>query len=124
MCIAMAHEPKLEWDGFHWITKSLVFINEQEIQGLQDADMAMYPHLGGYLLALFLKNSYLGLEYFGRFFPIFFYLISIFSIFNMLKIKSEKIIFILIFTIIYLTYDQYLFAGYQEYYIFSLLQKR
>ena len=32
-----------------------------------------------------------------------------------------KIIEILIFTIIYLTYDQYLFAGYQEYYIFSLL---
>ena len=121
MCVMMAHAPKLEWDGFHWISKSLVFVNNQEIQTLQNADMPMYPHLGGYLWALFWKNSYLELEYFGRFFPIFFYLISIFSIFNLLKIKSEKIIFILIFTIIYLTYDQYLFAGYQEYYIFSLL---
>ena len=31
MCVMMAHAPKLEWDGFHWISKSLVFINNQEI---------------------------------------------------------------------------------------------
>ena len=121
MSINMAHELKIEWDGFHWITKALVFLNNEEIKNLRSVDMPMYPHLGGYIWALFWENSFLKLEYFGRLFPIFFYLISIFSIFNLLRFKSQKVLYTLVFLTIYFTHEQYLFAGYQEYYIFSIL---
>ena len=83
--------------------------------------MPEYPHMGGYVWAFFWKNSFLELEYFGRLFYVYFYLISIFTIFNVLNYKSEKILFIMIFFVILLTYDPYLFAGYQEYLIFSTL---
>jgi len=119
--ISTAQSLKLEWDGFHWITKSLVFFDNTEIINLKYSEMFQYPHLGGYIWAFFWKNSLLQLEYFGRFFYIYFYLISIFTVFNIAKFKSEKLIFILIFSLIFLTYDPYLFAGYQEYLIFSTL---
>ena len=83
--------------------------------------MFQYPHLGGYIWAFFWKNSILQLEYFGRLFYIYFYLISIFTIFNIANFKSDKLVFVLIFSLIFLTYDPYLFAGYQEYLIFSTL---
>ena len=117
--ISTAQLLKLNWDGFHWITKALVFINNTDIQYLKYSRMSEYPHLGGFIWAFFWKNSLLELEYFGRLFYVYFYLISIFTIFNVLKIKSEKITFILIFSIIFITYDPYLFAGYQEYLVFS-----
>ena len=119
--ISTAHSLKLEWDGFHWITKALVFFNNTEIQNLKNSEMFQYPHLGGYIWAFFWKNSILQLEYFGRLFYIYFYLISIFTVFNIANFKSDKLIFILIFSLIFLTYDPYLFAGYQEYLIFSTL---
>ena len=72
-------------------------------------------------MGFFWKNSLLELEYFGRFFYIYFYLVSIFTIFNVLNIKSEKVIFVIIFSIILITYDPYLFGGYQEYLVFSTL---
>ena len=121
MSINMAHELKVEWDGFHWITKALIFLNNEDIKNLRSVDMPMYPHLGGYIWALFWENSFLKLEYFGRLFPIFFYIISIFSVFNLLRFKSQKVLYTLVFLTIYFTHDQYLFAGYQEYYIFSIL---
>ena len=119
--ISTAQSLKLEWDGLHWITKALVFFNNTEIQNLKHSEMFQYPHLGGYIWAFFWKNSILQLEYFGRLFYIYFYLISIFTVFNISKFKSDKLIFILIFSLIFLTYDPYLFAGYQEYLIFSTL---
>jgi|TARA_B100000795_G_scaffold218935_1_gene173142 hypothetical protein len=119
--ISTAQSLKLEWDGFHWITKALVFFNDTEIQNLKYSEMFQYPHLGGYIWAFFWKNSLLELEYFGRLFYIYFYLISIFTVFNIAKFKSDKLIFILIFSLIFLTYDPYLFGGYQEYLIFSTL---
>ena len=90
-----------------------------KIQNLQYTRMAEYPHLGGYIWAFFWKNSVLELEYFGRLFYVYLYLVSIFTVFSLLKFKSEKITFVLIFSIIIITYDPYLFAGYQDYLIFS-----
>ena len=119
--VSTAQLLKLNWDGFHWITKALVFFNDANIQNLKYSQMPEYPHMGGYLWAFFWKNSFLELEYFGRLFYVYFYLISIFTIFNVLNYKSEKILFIMIFFVILLTYDPYLFAGYQEYLMFSTL---
>ena len=119
--ISIAQLLKLNWDGFHWITKALVFFNDTTIDNLKFSKMAEYPHLGGYVWAFFWKNSFLELEYFGRFFFVYFYLVSIFAIFNLSNFRSNKIIFLLIFSVIFLSYDPYLFSGYQEYLIFSTL---
>ena len=67
----------------------------------------------------FWKNSFLQLEYFGRLFYAYFYIVSIFTIFNILKNKPRILIFGLIFALILITFDPYLFAGYQEYLMFS-----
>ena len=119
--ISTSYAPRLEWDGFHWITKALVFFNNNDIQNLKYSGMPEYPHLGGYIWAFFWKNSLLQYEYFGRLFYVYFYVISIFSILNAVKLKSQNIIFITIFSLILITYDRYLFGGYQEYLIFSTL---
>ena len=50
----------------------------------------------------------------------FIYILSIFSAADLLKV-SNKIKIIFIFSIIILTYDRYLFGGYQEYLLFSFL---
>ncbi len=121
MFINAANAPRLEWDGHHWITKALVFFNNEPIQNLKHTYMPEYPHLGGYIWAFFWKNSLLKYEYFGRLFQIYFYITSIFTIFNIVNFKSEKIIYLLIFSLIIITYDPYLFGGYQEYLIFSTL---
>ena len=120
--ISTAQTLKLEWDGFHWILKALIFFNDTGIQTLKEVAIhPEYPHLGGYIWAFFWKNSALELEYFGRLFYIYFYLISILTVFNLLNFKSEKLTFVLVFSIIFITYDPYLFSGYQEYLIFSTL---
>ena len=121
MFIDAAFEPRLEWDGHHWIQKALVFFNNEPIQNLKYSDMEMYPHLGGYIWAFFWKNSLLEYEYFGRLFYAYIHIISIFTIFNIAKFKSENLIYLLIFSMVILTYDPFLLGGYQEYLIFSTL---
>ena len=121
MFIDAAFEPRLEWDGHHWIQKALVFFNNEPIQNLTSVGMPEYPHLGGYIWAFFWKNSLLQYEYFGRFFYIYFYITSIFTVFNIANFKSEKLIYLVVFSLIIITYDKFLFGGYQEYLIFSTL---
>ena len=118
---SIAGSPKLEWDGHHWITKATNFFHNEGIENLKDSSMPMYPHLGGYVWAFFWKNSILQYEYFGRLFFAYFYIVSVFSILNILKFNSLKIYLFIILVIISLTYDRYLFGGYQEYAIFSIL---
>ena len=120
--IFIAYDLRLEWDGHFWIEKALVFFQGGEIQNLKELNTnAQYPHLGSYIWAFFWKNSILELEYFGRFFYAYFYIFSIFTLMNILNIKFIKTILILTFSIIFLTYDTYLFKGYQEYLIFGTL---
>ena len=119
--ISVSYNTKLVWDGFHWITKALVFFNNEPIQNLKYSDMEMYPHLGGYIWAFFWKNSLLEYEYFGRLFYAYIHIISIFTIFNIAKFRSENLIYLLIFSMVILTYDPFLLGGYQEYLIFSTL---
>ena len=114
---------KLEWDGAnHWLEKVLIFFNDEQIKNLKDVKIhSHYPHLGSYIWALFWKNSLLEFEYMGRLFQVYFYIISIFLIVDTFKTKNylNQILLILFFIII--TFDSYLFAGYQEYLIFSTL---
>lgn len=113
---------KLEWDGLnHWFPKTLNFFNEINISGLNNLGHAEYPHLGPFIWAFFWKNSFLQHEYFGRFFYVFFYVTSLFSIIENKFENNNLFKIIILFLLSILTYDLYLFGGYQEYLIFSSL---
>ncbi len=119
--IFIAQNIKLEWDGHVWISKAEIFFNHENITNLNNTLHADYPYLGTYLWAFFWGNSYLELEYFGRYFYVYFYLISIFLILQICNIKNNYIKILLILFLILLTFEPYYFAGYQEYLIFSTL---
>ena len=119
--IFIAQNIKLEWDGHVWISKALIFFNNEEITKLNETLHPDYPHLGSYLWAFFWSNSFLELEYAGRFFYIYVYVLSSFLIFKTLEINNIYIKILLILFFIILTFEPYYFAGYQEYLIFSLL---
>ena len=118
----IAQNLKLGWDGLHWIEKAFIFFNNENIQKLPEVSVhPHYPHLGSYLWAFFWKNSFSELEYFGRFFYVYFYAVSIFLIVNSLKLKNKFLELSIILFFILVTFDPNLFAGYQEYLIFSSL---
>ena len=117
----IAQNLKLGWDGLHWIEKAFIFFNNENIQKLPEVSIhSHYPHLGIYLWAFFWKNSFSELEYFGRFFYVYFYAVSIFLIVNSLKLKNKVLELSIILFFILVTFDPNLFAGYQEYLIFHL----
>ena len=80
-----------------------------------------YPHLGTFIWAFFWKNSNLEYEYFGRLFYVFLYLVSLFSINKYIFKDNFYFSTISIIFIIILSYDPFLFSGYQEYLLFSIL---
>ena len=113
---------KLEWDGHHWIEKAVVFFNELGFEELKNVRVhAIYPHTGSYIWAYFWKNSLIELEYVGRYFQVYFYVLSIFLCVNLLKTKNDVLKILLVLFLILITYEPYLLAGYQEYLIFSSL---
>ena len=119
--IFIAQNLRLEWDGHVWISKALVFFNNEQISKLNETIAGEYPHLGAYLWAFFWSNSFLELEYFGRFFYVYLYITSIFLIFKNSNINNYYIKIFLILFFILLTFEPYYFGGYQEYLIFSTL---
>ena len=113
---------KLEWDGHHWIEKSLIFFNGSNIRELINVNThSHYPHGGSYIWAYFWKNSFLEFEYVGRLFQPYFYVLSIFLLSNLLEKQSNNLKIFFILFIILISFEPYLFAGYQEYLIFSSL---
>lgn len=119
---SITYNPLLAWDGVaHWFFKVLNFYQDQAFDNLKNVPFNYYPHLGSFVWSYFWKGSVLQLEYFGRFFYVFLFLCSIFSLFDLLNKNfstNEKIIFIIFFS--YFCTDPMLFAGYQEYLIFFL----
>lgn len=120
--ISIAEDPKLNWDGVvQWLPKASTYFQGL---GFTDVGAHTYPHLGGFLWGYFWKNSFSGLEYSGRFFYIFFYILSIFSLINLLQINKKlkfPILLVFIIFILSITYDRFLFGGYQDTLLFSLL---
>jgi hypothetical protein len=119
--IFIAQNIRLEWDGHVWMQKALIFYNNHEISKLNDTVMPNYPYLGSYIWAFFWKNSLLELEYFGRYFYVYFYIVSIFLILKVSSIKNGFIKSFLILFLILITFEPYYLGGYQEYLIFSTL---
>jgi hypothetical protein len=122
ICILISAEPNLSWDGIsHWYQKALNYHQGGSYEDLKKVPFAYYPHLGGYVWNFFWSNSFLGLEYSGRFFYIFIFLSSIFSAADQFSEKiglNFKIIITLIF-VVFAT-DKFILGGYQEYFLFYL----
>ena len=116
----IAQNLKLEQDGHFWLEKALIFLMVINSSLKDVSTNAEYPHLGSYIWAFFWKNSFLELEYFGRYFQIYFYIIAIFLIVNNFNLNINLKIFSILF-IVLITFEPYLFAGYQEYLIFISL---
>ena len=113
----------LEWDAInHWIYKVSHFYYGHSILNMENIRFSEYPHLGSYVWAFFWKNSLLNQEYFGRLFYSFFYVVSIFSLVtHILTNKNIKLNIIISLFVIIITYDIFLFSGYQAYLLFSAL---
>ncbi len=122
LSISIGSNLKLEWDGAAtWIYKTINFYSGNNFNNLSKIPgIITYPHLGSYMWAFFWKNSFINSEYVGRIFFVFCYCLSILLIVGIPKIKLSKRI-LLISSFVILTLDYYLFAGYQEYLVFSIL---
>jgi hypothetical protein len=120
--IFIAYNPILTWDGIaHWYLKATNFYQGGSYEELYKLPFNYYPHLGPYAWSYFWKNSYLGLEYFGRFFFIFIFLVSIFSACEQLSGKFSNLQkSIITFFLVYLTTNFFLLGGYQEYLLFFI----
>jgi len=121
--VKIASNPYLNWDGLAtWAIKMNNFYFDIEYKNLKNITYSHQPHLGTFLWAFFYKNSLIEYEYVGRFFYVFIFLSSIFSLksnFTLNNYNSSILFFLLFITI--LSFDLYLLGGYQEYLLFSLI---
>lgn len=118
--VQIAAYPDLSWDGkFHWYKRALNFFQDMGFENLSSLPKYEYPHFGSYIWALFWSTSLLKLEYFGRLFYLFLYLLSIYSICDLVinqKIKNLSFIF---FSLIAFNLNH--FTGNQDIVVFSLI---
>ena len=119
--ISIVSNLKLEWDGHFWYLKALNFYENYNFFNLKNVSHNTgYPHLGGFIWGLFWKISILNNEFFGRMIYVFLYVISILLVAeNVTKKFNIKVLVIL--TLLFFTFDKFLFGGYQEYLLFSLI---
>jgi len=122
LSISISSNLKLEWDGAAtWIYRTINFFSGNNFNNLSEIPgVISYPHLGSYIWAFFWKNSFVNAEYSGRIFYIFCFCLSILLIVGLLKNKLLNKILLISATLI-ISLDYYLFAGYQEYLVFSTL---
>lgn len=119
--ISLASNLELGWDAkYFWFLKVLNFYQYESLYNLDKLPATDYPHLGSFIWSFFWKFPLNQYEYLGRIYFIFFYIISIFSFFELLKINPVKKIILSTLTII-VTYSNELFSGNQEILLFSLI---
>ena len=116
----LAGNPKLEWDGHGWYFHAFNFKENFNFFNLINADRYNQPHLGGIFWGIFWNMSFYDYEFYGRIFYIILYLCAILSVIeNVSKDFTNKLLISTI--LIFLTYDKFLFSGYQEILIFSII---
>ncbi len=118
----LAGDATLSWDGLeNWFFKAQNFyFNYNFFDLINIRGIDYYPHLGGFLWGFFWKNSLLNYEYFGRFIYVFLFILSIFSLGDVIK-QNFLIKTVFVFLVIILCYDKFLFGGYQDILLFSFL---
>ncbi len=117
--IDVADQLFFSWDAkSNWYLKTLNFFHSQDINNLKNFNNFDYPHLGPFVWSFFWKYPFGDFDYLGRIFYVFFYVVSIFSLSNCLKLKNiEKTVFAIL--LIFITYNYNLFSGLQDVLIFS-----
>ena len=121
LSIDVSYNLYLTWDAQKlWFFKTLNFYNNNSLDYLNTLPYSHYPFLGSLLWAAFWKLSFLQNEYSGRIFYIFLFVISIFSLVEILK-KDKITKFIVFILIISLIYKYELFGGDQDIIIFCLI---
>ena len=121
IAIYLTANPILAWDGLeNWYFKAQNFFYNYKFFYLKalKGNNNYYPHLGTLIWGFFWKNSLLEYEYLGRLFFIYIFLLSIFSICDLLN-KSNQLKIIILSLITLLCFDDFLFRGYQEIILFS-----
>ena len=121
--IYLSKNPTLAWDGLqNWYFKAQNFFYDYNFFDLKNVNNGLnyYPHFGSFLWGFFWKNSFLQYEYFGRLIYVFIFVLSIFSLCDLLN-KTNFIKNILISIILVLSFDNFLLKGYQEIILFSFL---
>lgn len=117
---AIAHHSILGWDGLaHWFWKVNFFYQNQDMENYKNLPLSQYPHLGSYIWSFFWKNSLLNYEYIGRLFIPYIYVVSLLTICMDIKNKLYGILFIIL--LLSVSYDIFLFSGYQEYITFAYI---
>lgn len=108
------------WDAQNfWATKAFTILEDNSIRNLDETPRAEYPFLGSFIWAFYSKYSIINNEIIGRFFYIFIFCLSLFSISKLLSKDFSKNLILYTF-LIFLCFDKNLFNGYQEVLIFSL----
>jgi hypothetical protein len=116
----ISHDLVFTWDAEKfWFLKALNFYHNNTIENFTNLNRSHYPFFGDLIWAFFWKLSLISNEYAGRLFFAFFYIISISTLVQNLKLsKLYKLTFV--FLIILSTYDyKILFGGNKEVLIFS-----
>jgi len=121
LSVNLASNLVLGWDSeFRWIVKALNFFQDNKVDNLQLFTDNEYPFLGSLVWGYFWKNSFYEFEYFGRMFYIYYFILSIFSLSEILKIKFiYKICFSV--SLVYFGFKYSNFNGYQDILIFSTI---
>ncbi len=120
LAVWVANNFQLGWDPqFFWYPKALNFFYDQNISNLVNINRPEYPYLGSLIWAIYSKISLIEYEYFGRIYYIYFYVLSVFFI---SEILNQKNIFRIVcaLLLILLSFKFSLFSGYQEILIFSI----
>ena len=120
LSVWIANNFQLGWDPqFFWYPKALNFFYGQNISNLVNINRPEYPYLGSLIWAIYSKISLVEYEYFGRIFYIYFYVLSVFF---MSEILNQKNIFKIVcaLLLILLSFKFSLISGYQEMLIFSV----
>ncbi len=120
LAIYIIANPDLSWDGkFHWYKRSLNFYQNMGFQNLLSLPKYEYPHFGSYLWALFWSISPVKFEYLGRIFYLFMYLLSIFTMVDLIKNKLIKKLLFVFLSLICFNFNH--FTGNQDILVFSLI---
>lgn len=108
------------WDAQNfWAVKAFTILEDDSIRNLDQTPRAEYPFLGSFIWAFYSKYSIINNEIIGRFFYIFIFCLSLFSISKLFSKDFSKNLILYTF-LIFLCFDKNLFNGYQEVLIFSL----
>jgi len=121
LSLDIAYELIFDWDTkSFWYQKTLNFYQNQSINNLSNLPVADWPHLSSFVWSFFWKFPFDSYEYLGRLFFSFFYLVSIFSISEILN-KNLSVRTSLSIILVLLTYKYDFFSGEADIFIFSVL---